>query len=402
MNKRLKSQQRGAILSLIVVVVVIVTLMGLALLNLGLQARLSAVRTTQGIQARWAADAGLIKAVVEMNNKLTAKTWSDASMPTTTNEVLFQSDQSFSYQVDKDGSGNYTVTSTGMAGPARKRVYAVMGLKGLFDSAILVKNRISLMPNALLAGYNSADATDTDFDLTIGTTSTAAGSIPIGPGTVIDGDVFVGVGGDPGTVIGAGGTITGQKYPLLEEPDFPVITPPALTDIGTALSATGTTITLDPTRSGKYTGINLSSGVLEIQGGDVELYITGNINMGNGCEIIVRPGSSLTLYVDGDIYADNSGGINNQAGNVKDFQLYATGTGEQVFNLKAKSSIFGTVYAPNVDITLYPNAEMRGAIVGKNVTFKSGGTFYYDEALKDNVSIDDVGARFIVKRWRED
>ena len=37
---------------------------------------------------------------------------------------------------------------------------------------------------------------------------------------------------------------------------------------------------------------------------------------------------------------------------------------------------------------------MRGAIGDKNVTFKSGSTFYNDEALRDNVSIDDVGARF--------
>jgi hypothetical protein len=124
--------------------------------------------------------------------------------------------------------------------------------------------------------------------------------------------------------------------------------------------------------------------------------------MGNGCEVIVRPGSSLTLYVDGNISADNSVGFNNQAGNVRDFQLFATGTSVQLFNMKAKSSIFGTIYAPDVDITLYPSAEMRGAIVGKNVTFKSGSVFYYDEALRDNVSIDDVGARFIVKRWREE
>ena len=69
--------------------------------------------------------------------------------------------------------------------------------------------------------------------------------------------------------------------------------------------------------------------------------------------------------------------------------------------MKAKSSIFGTIYAPDVDILMYAKTEMRGAIVGKNVTFKSGGTFYYDEALRD-VNIDDVGACFIVKRWRED
>jgi hypothetical protein len=106
--------------------------------------------------------------------------------------------------------------------------------------------------------------------------------------------------------------------------------------------------------------------------------------------------------VDGNVSADNSVGFNNQAGNVRDFQLYATGTGEQVFNLKAKSSIFGTVYAPNVDITLYPSAEMRGAIIGQSVTFKSGSVLYYDEALRDNVSPFDAGARFVVKRWREE
>ena len=403
MNKRLKSQETGAALCLMVVAVILLTLTGMALLNLGLQTRISAIRTAKGIQARWSADAGLIKAVVEMNKKLSAKTWSDTSMPAVTNEVLFQSEQSFSYQVDKDGGGNYTVTSTGMAGSAIKRVYATMRLKGLFDSAILVKDRISLMPNTLVAGYNSQDATDTDFDLKIGTTSTAADRIPIGPGTVVEADVFVGVGGNPNTVIGAGGTITGQKYTLHEELDFPVITPPSLPYIGTALSATSATITLDPTGSGTYTGISLSqTGIVEIKGGDVVLYITGNINMGNGCEVIVRPGSSLTLYVDGNISADNSVGFNNQAGNVRDFQLFATGTSVQLFNMKAKSSIFGTIYAPDVDITLYPSAEMRGAIVGKNVTFKSGSVFYYDESLRDNVSIDDVGARFIVKRWREE
>ena len=403
MNKRLKSQETGAALCLMVVAVILLTLTGMALLNLGLQTRISAIQTAKGIQARWSADAGLIKAVVEMNKKLSAKTWSDTSMPAVTNEVLFQSEQSFSYQVDKDGGGNYTVTSTGMAGSAIKRVYATMRLKGLFDSAILVKDRISLMPNTLVSGYNSQDATDTDFDLKIGTTSTAAGRIPLGPGTVVEADVFVGVGGNPNTVIGAGGTITGQKYTLHEELDFPVITPPSLPYIGTALSATSATITLDPTGSGTYTGISLSqTGIVEIKGGDVVLYITGNINMGNGCEVIVRPGSSLTLYVDGNISADNSVGFNNQAGNVRDFQLFATGTSVQLFNMKAKSSIFGTIYAPDVDITLYPSAEMRGAIVGKNVTFKSGSVFYYDEALRDNVSIDDVGARFIVKRWREE
>jgi cytoskeletal protein CcmA (bactofilin family) len=259
------------------------------------------------------------------------------------------------------------------------------------------------MPNTLLTGYNSADPADTDIDVKIGTTGTLSDRIPLGPGTVVDGDVFVGVGGDPSVVVGAGGTITGEKYALTEEPEFPVITPPPLPDMGTDLSADSTTLTIGPADSGKYTAITLSggggAGVLEIDGGDVALHITGNIDVGNGCEVIVREGSSLTIYADGDLYADNSMGFNNEPGNVEDFALYGTGEGEQEFALKAKSNVFGVVYAPNANITLYPSSEIHGALVGNNVTIKSGGTFYYDEALK---ALHDVGARFVVQRWYEE
>jgi hypothetical protein len=281
------------------------------------------------------------------------------------------------------------------------------------------------MPNTLVAAYNSADSTDTEFDLKIGTTSTSSDSIPLGPGTVIDGDVFVGVGGDPANVVGSGGTINGAKYALEEEPDFPTIVPPSLTSWATALSAAGQTITLGPGQSGQYTSIRGQTitlgpgqsgqytsisllqqsgtpGILEIQGGDVVLRITGDVDLGNNCEVVVRAGSSLVLYIDGNISADNSVGFNNQAGNVRDFQLYATGTDEQVFNLKAKSSVFGTVYAPNVDINMYPGADMYGAIVGKSVTFKSGSSFYYDESLRDTASAYAHSGGFLVKRWREE
>jgi len=414
LKKVLQSKECGSAVVLVALVVVLLSLMGLGLLQIGLSSRLLATQATNKIKACSAADAGLTKALFEINKKLKAKALSDQSLPQVTDETLPGCDATFSYKITAAsikaalGVNSLTIESVGKYGYATRKVHALIGLKGLFDSAILVKDRMSLMPNTLVTGYNSADPTDKDFDLKIGTTSTLADRIPLGPGTVVEGDVFVGIGGDPQTVIGAGGTITGNKYALDMEPDFPVITPSSLlTDWGTSLSAKGETITINSAGSGTYSGIDLSKadgnpGTLEIQGGKVVLHITGNIDLGQGCELIVRPGSSLVLYIDGDISADNSVGVNNQAGNVKDFQLYATGTGDQVFNLKAKSSVFGTVYAPKVDITLYPSVEMRGAIVGKSVTFKSGGKFYYDEALRDNVSIDDEGARFIVKRWGEE
>jgi Tfp pilus assembly protein PilX len=419
------SRRRGTAIPLAVLAVIVLLVMGIGLLSLGMNGRISSIRNAQHIQARSAADSGLTKALFELNQKVkTNPADIDASMKQTqspssfawlgtVNEALPHCEATFSYNATSAGvfaalgTQGLTIESVGTCGAVTAKVYALAGLKGLFDSAILVRDRISLMPNTLVKGYNSADPSDTDFKLQIGTTSTLTDRIPLGPGTVVDGDVFVGVGGDPKSVIGAGGTITGSKYALDRELDFPAITAPPLPAVGTALSASGATITLGPAGSGTYSEISLSQGgglpgVLEITGGDVVLHVTGNINLGNGCELIVRPGSSLTLYVDGNIAADNSVGFNNQAGNVRDFQLCATGSSEQVFNLKAKSSIFGTIYAPNVDITLYPSAEMRGAIVGRNVTFKSGSVFYYDEALRDNVSARDVGAYFTIRRWREE
>ena len=405
MNKLLQSKKRGTAVLLVFIAIVLLLALGVGLLSLGVNSRVYSIRNAEHIQARCAADSGLVKAFFEMNEKLKVKPWDDSILPQATNQILPNCDATFSYTVINDLS-SYTITSVGRCGGATTEVYALLGLEGLFDSAILVQDRISLMPNTLVAGYNSADPFDTDFDLKIGTTSTLADRIPLGPGTVVDGDVFVGVGGDPEIVIGPGGTITGKKYSLSIEPVFPTIIPPSLPTTGTGLSATGQTITLGPAESGQYTGIDLSQaggnpGALEIQGGDVVLHITGDIDMGNGCELIVRPGSSLVIYIDGDISADNSVGFNNEAGNVRDFKLYATGASEQVFSLKAKSSIFGAVYAPNANITLYPSAEMRGAIVGQSVTFKSGAAFYYDEALRENVSANDEGARFIIKRWYE-
>jgi len=411
MNRSMFTKRKRAGSSLVLVVVIVVALLvtGGGLLSLGLQGQLRGIRTGSEMSARAAADAGLAHSLSRMNALLETRTWSQADITASAiSQRLPNSTASFTYEVaavEDSNNSEFAITSVGSSGNIMRTVTAVAGLKGLFESAILVQDRVSLMPGSLVDGYNSEDPADTDIHLTIGTTSIEADRIPLGPGTVVDGDVFVGVGGDPGTVIGAGGTITGRKYSLVQEIEFPVITAPALPDMGTALDAKGATIKLTPAASGVYSSISLAkasgnTGILEITGGQVKLHITGNIDLGQDCELIIDPDSSLILYVDGDIYADNSGGLNNQAGDVKAFQIYGTGGGEQTFNLKAKSKIFGTIYAPEANITIYPNGEISGAIVGKNVTFKSGCTFHYDEVLR-KVKVEDEGVRFVVARWRE-
>ena len=424
----LQSSNRGSVLALMIIAIVLFTVAGIGMLQCGQQARVFAARTSNKISAQAAADAGLVKAIWELNQDAQAR-YSVNELPRQADQILANSEATFSYELtlpsgvaiqsavtegsDEDNpfsaklpfTRRYDIKCVGRAGNAEKVLYATVKLEGLFESALLSQGRIELAPDTVITGYNSADPTDADANVKIGTTSAVSNSIPLGPGAVVEGDVFVGVGGDPSDVIGDGGTINGQTFALTEPINFPVITVPGLTYFGTDIAAKGTTVTLEPGDSGTYNEVNLSSqagepGVLEIDGGDVALHLTGDIDLGNGAEIIVRANSSLVLYVDGDIAADNSAGFINENSPVSALKIFATGDDDQSFELKAKSETFGVVYAPNADVELYPKTEIYGAIVAKSISIKSKGIFKYDKALRD-VEPDDEGIHFVVERWWE-
>jgi len=380
--------------------------MGTGLLSLGLNSRIYSVRTTSDIAARCAADAGLTVALFEMNEKLKVEPWSDSVLPTAINQELSNCDATFSYKVEPSTSG-YVVESIGKSGQAEKQVYATLELQGLFEHAILTKETLTLKSGTLVDGYNSLDPLDTDADVDIGSQSILDDSIVLNSGVTVDGDVVVGVGGNPDTAIKDLGATTGDKYAATGEDPLPQITAPTnLFNMGKAISAHGKTVTIVPADSGTYTRIVLKQtvtpGVLEISGGDVVLHITGDINLGQSCEIIVKDGSTLTLYADADIHCGNDSGINTECPTKEaaTFQLYATSQSTQYFDVKAKSEWTGVIYAPNADVDLYANGDAYGSIVAHGFEFKAGGNYHYDEALR-KVDVDDEGVRFVVKRWHE-
>jgi len=132
------------------------------------------------------------------------------------------------------------------------------------------------------------------------------------------------------------------------------------------------------------------------------LHITGDIQLGRSCQIIVKDGSTLTIYSDGNINCRESSGINpeNPAQSVQTLSLYATGDDTQLFDLKAKGQWTGVVYAPNADVTLFSGGDVYGSFVADTFEFKAGGNYHYDEALRD-VQVDHDGVRFVITRWRE-
>jgi hypothetical protein len=415
MKKTIFPNRRGSAIPLVVVAVIVLLAMGVGLLNLGFKGRIYSLRNASDIKARCAADAGLTMALFEMNEKLKVKPWDDSTLPKATDVKLPYYDATCTYRVIGSLAGGYTLQSVGRSGDANRGVSATIKLQSGFNHAILTKEQLILKADTVIDGYNSIDPADTEFVVDIGSQSNADGSVVLNMGSVVNGDVFVAPGGNLDGAIKGAGTVAGEKYASAPEP-LPTVTAPSL-DPKAAIDVAGQTVKLTPADSGTYPEIYLRQqvildkktiidtipSILEVNGGDVVLHLTGDIQLENSCEIVVKEGSTLTIYIDGNIHCRNGSSINMESPpeEAETLQIYTTGQGKQFIDVKAKSDFTGTIYAPNDDVVLYAKGDAYGSIVAKDFNYMAGGNFHFDEALRDSVSINDEAVIFVVDRWSE-
>jgi hypothetical protein len=234
----------------------------------------------------------------------------------------------------------------------------------------------------------------------IGTLSTEDGAIDIYNGSTVDADVYVGPDGNPLEVVDLHGddSVGGEIFVMPLELDLPAIDPPAYVASKGAMSPSGN-FTLTSADSGKYSSINVKNGKTLTIGGDLTLYVTGDIDLGNGAKIEVEDTASLSLYFDGDFDASNAAGISNSSHIPSKVKLFGTGSGQK-FDLKNSGALYGVVYAPDADMTIHNKTDIYGSFIVGDFELKNGGSVYYDNALK-TVSLTDEGIRFAVTRWEE-
>jgi len=402
MNKPSQSNRNGSALVLVMAVLVIMLVIGVGLLSLGQNSRMQAVRASSDVSARSAADAGLTKGLFEMNKKLNVKPWSDSNLPYVVNETLPNCNATFSYRATTNAKNVYNIESIGNSGQVQKTVDSSLKLKGLFEYAIFTNGTLTFMNGITVDMYNAGAA---DPALQIGTNSTLAGAITAKTGVTINGDVVVGVGGNPNTIINSKleATITGNTYPAIEQYKMSSITAPAwlqaLPSKGT-LSGSSTITT-----SAKYDSINLNSSQIVTNNGPVTLYVTGNITLDNSAQIQIvdkttNPDASLTIYLGGNLVSQNGGIINNLAKDTQKLKIYGLDTC-QSFNFKAGSIFYGAIYAPKANVQLNAWVEYYGACVANSFTQNVKANFHYDASLR-NASVSDAGVCFIIKQWHEE
>jgi len=399
-RKLLQSKRRGSAITLVMLVIVILLAIGTGLLSLGLHGRIFAIRDASGIAARCAADASLVKALFEMNEKLKVKPWDGNTLPQETDKALPNCDAIYSYTVTGNINSGHIIEAIGKSNQAERRAISTLRLQGPFEWAIFTDAGISLRNGTVVDWYHyDAD----DENLQIGTNSILSGAIDLKSGSIVNGDVVVGVGGDPDVVINAAlATITGETDDLTEEYELPPITVPQYLQVLPSQGTISGNTTI--TSSAKYDEIDLGSGKIITIDGPVVLYVVGDIVIKNSAELQVvdantNPDASLTMYLGGNLESKNGGLINNQAMDAKKLEIFALDSCQRIM-LKNSSDFYGAIYAPKADVIFDNSADSFGSVIAKSFEQKNSSAFNYDASLRD-VSIDDEALRFVIQHWSE-
>jgi len=432
LKKRIsKKFRRGSILAFVLVIGLCLALLGVGMLQMGFGSRLNSHLSVNAITAREAADAGIAKALSEMNLNF------DPSSPPPNlgiviTETLDNSNAVYNYRIDLHPNGvDYLITSTGFSNRGQRVVYAVTDLLNDQRYGIVVSETITLRQGTLIDGYDSIIGYDKDNPLfvRIGTNSITEDALELKNNVVITGDVLVGVGGDPDAVInmlGSPGPSMNARYAMREPYEWVTKIPPVGLPPGVPINFVedplfpqypGGVATIkqsgvyDSIIIGQRQGLRIESDAVPKQ--PIALLITGDLNLGQGAELLVEGSPGLpgtwtptTIFLNGNLDGSNSNGINNATQKPINFYLYGTGT-DQTWIIKNGTDFYGVYNGRFADIYISAKGQIFGAIAGRNfeLDVASGGDpsiaygVHYDLDLAPKIGTD-IG--YVIKSWWEE
>lgn len=274
-----------------------------------------------------------------------------------------------------------------------------------FGRGLTAKGRITLSGGAYLDSYNSSIGPYSisnrgDFAVAF-TDSSATNAISLGNGCTIAGHAMVGPSG--GLMLSTNCSIGQLNWVATEvgiQPGYfandsavwiqDAPTPPssvawlpipAPTNGVTILSGDGPGTT-NYFLTSSLTSSGSSDPIIITNGGEVDLYCTGNLTTGGSGYIVIATNTTLVAYVNGTTTI-SGGGMVNSNGYATNCILYGLSHCASL-TYSASAQFIGIVDAPQAALTLSGTAGVYGVLVANTITVTGGGAVHYDEALGGN------------------
>ena len=390
MGIKMKKNLKGSALPTVAVIVMVLAMTGVSILKIAQAARLRSAKLIAEVSAQNAADTGLnlgIDYVYSLWNENAPDLIDiDYTSPTLNFEGTTVSTE-FQYSVKlADGFYGYDITSIATAGSQNKTVHYRMVIQHPWVG-ISAKDTININVGS---GIGLLPADYPDFCLVTNRISNS--SIILRNGVHIPGDVVVGPGGDPSLVIDTkqDALIDGETWSMLEEIEYPDVLIPTLS----TASYTYDGVNVIMNQSGIYGSVSIGGGENLIVEGDIVAAINGNLVVGNNGKFIVNEGSSICLYMIGQLdmqYGsyfvnenfDSTNTYEQIRDSVKAIKIYGTPSCTSLL-FKNSSYVTAGIYAPQAMIDLRNSSDVYGAIMGKDVILKNSANFYFIFDLYSN------------------
>ncbi len=247
------------------------------------------------------------------------------------------------------------------------------GWNPVFDQAVHTENRLELTGSSTIKGHAS-------------TNSTAYHSVDLWWSTSIDSSLFIGPGGDPGSVVNQRnfqqGNVGEGVFVLPEEksypmPQFPPYPPKNL--YGSSVYVQGSqSRTLNPN---EYDGYYIpeisvqSNTTLTIHVGDTDRTLhVGSFDIQQG-HVHFTGAGKVDLYVENHLTLGGSSTVNDNGG-VNNLFMYYGGSGKVDF--KGNTRFNGGIYAKTADVDLGGSNNLRGTIItgGNEVKIEGGAAAF--------------------------
>lgn len=410
--------ERGSVFIIALMLIVVMIVVGAPIMfRLSAQYR-TTDRSFKSLAAMNLAEAGVERAIWELNfgdistwdgdDNLRTLTLSPAE--TATGEVIIsvQNPESASPVVESTGRmphiGGLTIDKT-----IRVILEGGEGMS-LFDYGIFGNDGVELHGDAVIDSY---DSTLGDYGEEVdglpnvgamghaGTNAITDGSITLLGSSTIYGNAVSGPESDPETAISLGpnANLFGEKLAQTALKELVPVPPPEdLPYRGDLQLGNGEQSTIS--LNGMYGSFDLGNSARVTIASDVTLYITGDFVMKNGAQIEVAEGVSVTIYLGGSFEQKNSSAISNPSNDPTKIIIYGTESFTQM-DWKSEADFYGAVYAPSAEVVYHSEADFYGSIVAGSIVLHSGAGIHYDESLMDLDTVLLEDAAFVVKSWQE-
>lgn len=138
--------------------------------------------------------------------------------------------------------------------------------------------------------------------------------------------------------------------------------------------------------------LKLTNGEMRVTGGDVVLYVDGDLTLGSGGGpgLVIDPGSTLTIFVTGEANVKSStqmSGVPQITNGRPTFSLFSSE--EDVLSSQFSVTIDGSakatanVYAPFANVSVSAGGGLNGSVRAKTIEVSGGGGIDYEKGLGD-------------------